>query len=121
MWGQEDCLLLNIYVPDDVFYNPEDNLELPVMVWIHGGGLVNGGNVYAEYGPKHFMKRNVIVVTINYRLGPLGFLSMGNDVVPGNQGMRDQVMALTWVKNNISRGRVRGNYRMVMTIFFVQN
>ena len=101
LWGQEDCLLLNIYVPDDVFFNPEDNLELPVMVWIHGGALINGANVYAEYGPKHFMKRNVIVVTINYRLGPLGFLSMGNDVVPGNQGMRDQAMALTWVYNNI--------------------
>ena len=56
----------------------------------------------AEYGPKFYMEsEQVIVVTINYRLGTLGFLSMGNEDVPGNAGFRDQILALKWVNDNI--------------------
>ena len=60
------------------------------------------------------MDRNVVIVTINYRLGPLGFLSMGNEEVPGNAGLRDQSLALKWVNQNIAK--FGGNPDMV-TIF----
>ena len=97
---QEDCLLLNIYVPEIAI----DGLPLPVMVWIHGGGLTTGSGRMDEYGPHYFMDtENVIVVTINYRLGPLGFLSLGTEDVPGNAGFRDQTMALKWVNDNIAK------------------
>ena len=56
----------------------------------------------AEYGPKFYMEsEQVIVVTVNYRLGPLGFLSLGNQDVSGNAGFRDQILALKWVNDNI--------------------
>jgi len=94
--GMEDCLLLNIYVP-----KTNSSQNMPVMVWIHGGSLITGSNRFADQGPQHFMDREVVVVVVNYRLGPLGFLSLGNDRVPGNMGLRDQVMALSWVQENI--------------------
>ena len=57
------------------------------------------------------MKKNIVIVTINYRLGPLGFLSMGTEDVPGNVGLKDQVLALEWVQQNI--GDFRGNPSLV--------
>lgn len=71
MIGDEDCLYLNVYVPD---YDKLDIFQtMPVMVWIHGGSFVSGSGNAAVYGPEFFMKKgNVILVTINYRLGPLG-------------------------------------------------
>ena len=60
--GQEDCLFLNVYVPEIEYSRP-----LSVMVWIYGGGFTAGSNTYHDYGPKHFMDKEVIVVTINYR------------------------------------------------------
>ena len=95
--GEEDCLMLNIYVPEHDFES-----ALPVMAWIHGGALIVGSNRIKSQGPQEFMDRNVIIVTINYRLGPLGFLSLGTDQVPGNAGLRDQSMALKWVNKNIA-------------------
>ncbi|XP_046695790.1 LOW QUALITY PROTEIN: neuroligin 4 X-linked b [Silurus meridionalis] len=97
----EDCLYLNIYVPteEDVSGDDEDVLK-PVMVYIHGGSYVEGtanvidGSVLASYG-------DVIVVTINYRLGVLGFLSTGDQAAKGNYGLLDQIQALRWVKENI--------------------
>ena len=68
--GQEDCLLLNVYVPETAFDNLDD--KLPVMFWIHGGSLTAGSNIYEEFGPKHLVEKNVITVHVNYRLGPLG-------------------------------------------------
>ena len=101
--GQEDCLLLNVYVPEQVFTRGKANDEtLPVMVWIHGGALMNGWNAFGSAGPNEFMRRDVIMVSINYRLGAFGFLSLGNENVPGNMGMRDQNMALRWVNQNIA-------------------
>ena len=101
--GQEDCLLLNVYVPEQVFTRGKANDEtLPVMVWIHGGALMNGWNAFGSAGPNEFMRRDVIMVSINYRLGAFGFLSLGNEDVPGNMGMRDQNMALRWVNQNIA-------------------
>ena len=96
---QEDCLLLNIYAPEIAI----DGLPLPVMVWIHGGALTIGSGRMDEYGPQYFMDtESVVVVTINYRLGPFGFLSMGTEDVPGNAGFRDQSLALKWVNDNIA-------------------
>ena len=98
--GQEDCLFLNIYVPETVINDPQK--MLPVMFWIYGGALVVGDYRYKNFGPNQFMKNGeVILVAVNYRLGPLGFLSMGNNMISGNAGMKDQVMALKWVKDNI--------------------
>ncbi|XP_030024687.2 venom carboxylesterase-6 [Manduca sexta] len=99
--GDEDCLFLNVYtpaLPDKLSgYNP----KLVVMVWIHGGAFaVGSGNAFL-YGPDHLVSAGVVLVTLNYRLGALGFLSLENDEVPGNMGLKDQVMALKWVRDNI--------------------
>ena len=92
--GEEDCLYLNVHIP---WKYVKENL--PVMVYIHGGGYLDGGG--DNYGAKYFMDEDVVFVTINYRLGALGFLSTGDEVVTGNMGMKDQVMALKWVQDNI--------------------
>ena len=97
--GQEECLLLNIYVPEAALTGEKD--PLPVMVWLHGGALLFGSNRFADQGPQHLLDQGVVVVTVNYRLGPLGFLSLGSDLVPGNAGLRDQSLALSWVRQNI--------------------
>lgn len=73
------------------------------MVWIYGGGFEGGDSTYDNYGPDFLLEKNVIVVSLNYRLGFLGFLSTGDNVVPGNNGLKDQVLALKWVKDNIDR------------------
>ncbi|XP_049807726.1 venom carboxylesterase-6-like [Schistocerca nitens] len=95
--GSEDCLYLNVYVPGV----PEEGAKLPVMFWVHGGGFVRGGGSDREYGPDFLVSYGVILVTINYRLGAFGFLSTGDEVVPGNAGSKDQQLALTWVQRNI--------------------
>ncbi|XP_036406856.1 fatty acyl-CoA hydrolase precursor, medium chain-like [Megalops cyprinoides] len=92
----EDCLYLNIYTPA----TSTADSKLPVMVWIHGGGLMLGaassydGSALAAY-------QDVVVVLIQYQLGILGFFSTGDEHVPGNLGMLDQVVALQWVQENI--------------------
>lgn len=77
----------------------KSNSLLPVMVWIHGGSFMDGSsNIY----PGNYLLDNyIILVTINYRLNILGFLSTGDSAAPGNFGMKDQVQALKWVQNNI--------------------
>lgn len=96
----EDCLTLNVWTrANDI------NQKLPVMVWIHGGALVWGSG--CEYKGDEITKKGVILVTVNYRLGPLGFyahpeLSAENGT-SGNQGFRDQIAALEWVKENIAK------------------
>ncbi|KAF2900142.1 hypothetical protein ILUMI_06060 [Ignelater luminosus] len=95
--GDEDCLYLSVFVPGS---KPVEGKNLDVIVHIHGGAFNFGyGNNYA--GPKYLMDINVVFVTFNYRLGPLGFLSTEDDVVPGNNGMKDQTAALKWIKENI--------------------
>ena len=96
----EDCLTLNIC---------SDNIKgrSPVMIWIHGGALVTGGSSSIMYELKHLAKRGVVVVSINYRLGPLGFLRLdevteGQIKASGNEGLVDQRNAIKWVKDNIS-------------------
>ena len=97
--GVEDCLFLNVYVPKKAI--DDKDIKLPVMVFIHGGSLITGSGNFRDYGPLHFMDKDVILVTINYRLGPFGFFFMGDDMVSGNAGLKDQVMALQWVQDNI--------------------
>ncbi|XP_055991460.1 neuroligin-4, X-linked isoform X2 [Sorex fumeus] len=108
----EDCLYLNIYVPteDDIH---DQNIKKPVMVYIHGGSYMEGtgnmidGSILASYG-------NVIVITINYRLGILGFLSTGDQAAKGNYGLLDQIQALRWIEENV--GAFGGDPKRV-TIF----
>ncbi|CAG9824761.1 unnamed protein product [Phaedon cochleariae] len=94
----EDCLYLNVYTPK---YPTSDQDLLPVMFYIYGGGFVSGAANFEFKGPHYFMEHDVIVVTANYRLGPFGFLATGDQVIPGNYGLKDQVMALKWVQDNI--------------------
>lgn len=99
--GSEDCLSLNVYTPK----LPDDSSEqpkLPVMVWIHGGGFAEGTSRPEIHGPDFIVDSGVILVTINYRLGVLGFLSTGDAVASGNFGLKDQVEALRWVHENIA-------------------
>lgn len=97
--GSEDCLYLNVYVK-----KLESPQPLPVMVWIYGGGFQIGGASREIYGPDYFMKHDVILVTLNYRVGALGFLSLKDESlkVPGNAGLKDQIQALRWVKENVA-------------------
>ncbi|XP_005094077.1 cocaine esterase [Aplysia californica] len=91
----EDCLFLNVYTPT----TKTSPGAIPVMVWIHGGGYVTGSS--SLYDGTLLAAKEVIVVTINYRLDVFGFLSTGDDVIPGNYGMMDQIAALQWVRKNI--------------------
>ncbi|XP_062033822.1 liver carboxylesterase 1 isoform X2 [Lepus europaeus] len=93
----EDCLYLNIYTPADLTKRG----RLPVMVWIHGGGLMVGGASTYD-GLALSAHENVVVVTIQYRLGIWGFLSTGDEHSRGNWGHLDQVAALRWVQDNIA-------------------
>ncbi|KAK9870530.1 hypothetical protein WA026_008094 [Henosepilachna vigintioctopunctata] len=96
--GVEDCLYLNVYTPN----LPSNGGELlPVMVFFHGGGFLCGGGNSHWYGPDVLLDRDIILVVTNYRLGALGFLSTGDEVSPGNYGLKDQSLALKWVKRNI--------------------
>ncbi|XP_051661775.1 fatty acyl-CoA hydrolase precursor, medium chain-like [Manacus candei] len=92
----EDCLYLNVYTP----VSAGEQQKLPVFVWIHGGGLVSGAaSTYDGSALAAF--ENVVVVTIQYRLGVLGYLSTGDEHARGNWGYLDQVAALQWIQENI--------------------
>jgi len=97
----EDCLYLNVTTPSL-------DGKRPVMVWIHGGAFVTGAGSLGTYNGKYLSRRgDVVVVTINYRLGALGFLNLrdatdGKLPGAGTEGLSDQVMALRWVKENIA-------------------
>ena len=91
----EDCLTLNVWSPA----SPGPH---PVLVWIHGGALVTGSGRRPTYDGTSFARHGVILVTLNYRLGPLGFLHLGEAAAgSANLGLWDQVAALTWVQRNI--------------------
>ncbi|KAL9962059.1 hypothetical protein ACROYT_G031124 [Oculina patagonica] len=95
----EQCLTINVFIPQDKA-NP--NTSLPVMVWIYGGGYNQGGAGISIYNAAYLATEGgVMVVTFNYRVGVLGFLSTGTKEIPGNFGLLDQVKALHWVHDNI--------------------
>ncbi|XP_018335696.1 uncharacterized protein LOC108744438 [Agrilus planipennis] len=100
--GSEDCLFLNVYINELPKNN--ENSNKPVMVWIHGGGFTCGSGNTDLYGPDYLLSEDVIVVTINYRLGLFGFLSLEDSTfdIPGNAGLKDMVLALKWVQENIA-------------------
>src|SRR5271170_4613877 len=101
--GSENCLFLNIYVPIKK-NGSKHHRRPPVMLWIHGGGLTAGAG--SDYDPTPLVEQGVIVVTINYRLGYLGFIaqsaldSEAHEV--GNYGLQDQQFAMQWVRDNIA-------------------
>ncbi|CAB3260354.1 unnamed protein product [Arctia plantaginis] len=98
--GNEDCLYLNVYTPKLPLTG---STLLPVMVLFHGGGFIAGdGTDVSAHGPDFLIDREVVIVSLNYRLGILGFLSLDRKEAPGNMGLRDQVQALKWIQNNIS-------------------
>ncbi|XP_056640905.1 uncharacterized protein LOC130447884 [Diorhabda sublineata] len=115
--GSEDCLYLNVYTRD-VSKDIQTIVEIifflskicseklkPVMFWIHGGGFTTGSSTNKLYGPDYLIQENVVLVTINYRLGPLGFLALEDPEagVPGNAAFKDMVMGLKWVQDNIKQ------------------
>ncbi|GBP60047.1 Juvenile hormone esterase [Eumeta japonica] len=93
----EDCLFLNIYVP-----LPHNEELLPVSLFAHGGEF-NALSGYDDliYGPQLLLEQNIIVVTFNYRLGALGFISLNIPEASGNAGLKDAILALKWVNKNI--------------------
>ncbi|KAH8279024.1 hypothetical protein KR018_012576, partial [Drosophila ironensis] len=95
--GTEDCLYLNIYAKKLNTATP-----LPMIVYFFGGGFEKGGPTKDLHSPDYFMMRDVIVVTVAYRVGPLGFLSLKDPAVgvPGNAGLKDQLMAMQWISAN---------------------
>lgn len=103
----EDCLYLNIWTPQYAAGHPEK--KLPVTVWIHGGGYSAGWGFETEMDGEAWAMRDVILVTINYRLGVFGYLSHpelsaeDEQGVSGNYGTYDQIAALKWVRNNIAQ------------------
>ncbi len=91
----EDCLYLNVYTPR------ADGARRPVLFWIHGGGFTGGSGSQALYeGSRLAARGDVVVVTINYRLGALGYLSLPG--VTPNLGQLDQIAALRWVRDNVA-------------------
>ncbi|XP_020282812.1 esterase E4-like [Pseudomyrmex gracilis] len=96
--GDEDCLYLNVYTTD---IKPQT--KRPVMVWIHGGGFYLGSGDAKLYGPDYIIQKDVVLITLNYRLGVFGFLNLYDKVATGNQGLKDVVMALQWVRKNVSQ------------------
>ncbi|XP_049947769.1 esterase FE4-like [Schistocerca serialis cubense] len=93
--GGEDCLFLDVFGPG----TPTRNGTLKnVIFYIHGGCFTQRSSTAR---PHYYVDQDVIIVTINYRLGLLGFLSTGDEVVPGNMGLKDQTEALRWVQRNI--------------------
>lgn len=80
--------------------NQDCNL-LPVMVYVHGGGFDTGSNNVQLLNPTYFVRKDVIMVTINYRIGAFGFLCLHEAEATGNIGLKDAIAALKWVKNNI--------------------
>ncbi|CAG7681484.1 unnamed protein product [Allacma fusca] len=118
MLGDENCLFLNIYVPEDASLKEETETvqeritRLPVLVWFHGEsvekltvyqnfGILMSGSA-ADLEPDVFVQKKIVVVTPQYRLGSLGFLSTVNEDLNGNMGIFDQLLALEWVNRFIS-------------------
>ncbi|XP_013135424.1 PREDICTED: esterase E4-like [Papilio polytes] len=93
--GDEDCLVINLLVPK---LASEENL-VPVMVYIHSGAFSGGNGNMAKF--QYLARHDIIVISFNYRLGALGFACLGNEIIPGNAGLKDQVAALKWINKNV--------------------
>ena len=99
----EDCLFLNIWAPRD-----EGGDKYPVVLWIHGGGLMDGSSSLAIFNGAELAKKGVLLISFNYRLNIFGYLAHPElsaespHGVSGNYGVTDQIQALKWIKRNIS-------------------
>ncbi|KAF9087736.1 hypothetical protein BGX29_000685 [Mortierella sp. GBA35] len=115
--GSDDCLFLNVFTPK---LDTGKTGLLPVMFYIHGGSFINGAGSDPSFDGANMASRGqVIVVTINYCLGVFGFFEridagISRSVLPGNQGIRDQLLALKWVQDNIASF---GGDRRLVTAF----
>lgn len=95
----EDCLFLNVYTR-----NVSPSKKRAVIIYLHPGGFSEtSSQSKTTAGPEHFMDRDIVLVTANYRLGILGFLSTGTKEAPGNNGLKDQVEVFKWVRENIDK------------------
>ncbi|XP_049801202.1 juvenile hormone esterase-like [Schistocerca nitens] len=98
--GSEDCLFLNVYtsqLPDK-----RDSPKKPVLIFFHPGAFYSMRATSDLFGPEYLMDEDIVLLTANYRLGALGFLSTGDSIMPGNYGLKDQVEVLRWVQKNIA-------------------
>ncbi|KAF2903951.1 hypothetical protein ILUMI_02213 [Ignelater luminosus] len=96
----EDCLFLNVYTTKLPHANSKS--KQAVIVYFHAGGFYSLTGSSELEGPEYYLDQNIVLVTLNYRLGSLGFLSTGDELAPGNNGLKDQVVALRWVRDNIA-------------------
>merc|ERR1712227_239997 len=97
--SSEDCLTLNVFTNNIGTNGPFRKKSQPVMVWIHGGGFTIGSKDL--YRMDELLTEDVVYVAMNCRLAALGFMSFGNDVVSGNMGLKDQQLAIQWIRYNI--------------------
>ena len=96
----EDCLFVRIWAPHSAPHNaPHNKTGKPVMVWFHGGAFQFGSIYQEKFNGLPLATFDVVVVTINYRVGPFGFLYDGTEEAPGNAGLYDQLLGLKWVKS----------------------
>ncbi|XP_015176905.1 PREDICTED: esterase E4-like [Polistes dominula] len=100
----EDCLRLNVYTTKLPTKNAKGGhfKGHPVIVYFHPGGFYFFSGQYRFYGPEYLLDHDLVLVTLNFRMGSLGFLSTGDSYAPGNVGFKDQVLALRWVQRNIA-------------------
>ncbi|KAJ8104595.1 hypothetical protein OPT61_g10674 [Boeremia exigua] len=113
--GSEDCLYLNIWTPTLPSAKSSKTKKKAVMVWIHGGGFVSGSGSDTTFDGGAIASRgDVVLVTINYRLGNLGFLAIENTPLTGNYGLKDQSRALDWLAAHIG---AFGGDKDKMTVF----
>ncbi|XP_026326329.1 venom carboxylesterase-6 [Hyposmocoma kahamanoa] len=94
----EDCLRLNVYTPG----RTNSSKLLPVIVYMHPGGFYSVSGRSDVAGPHYLLEEDVVYVALNYRLAALGFISTGDEHAPGNNGFKDQVIALRWIQRNIA-------------------
>jgi len=92
--GSEDCLTINVY---SKYLDP--GVKKPVLFFIHGGAFIFGGS--ERFTPQYLLEKDIVVVTVQYRLGPFGFLSTEDKVSPGNYGLHDQIAALRFLQDHI--------------------
>uniref|UniRef100_A0AAG5D5S3 Carboxylic ester hydrolase n=1 Tax=Anopheles atroparvus TaxID=41427 RepID=A0AAG5D5S3_ANOAO len=97
--GSEDHLYINVYTKE-----LKPTKLLPVMLWIHGGAFMRGSSGTEMYGPDYLIQKDIVLVSFNYRLGAFGFLSFDSKHlgIPGNAGLKDQNLAIRWVRENIA-------------------
>ena len=95
---------LNLEKPiySSILQVPNTSEPLPVMVWFHGGGWECGSGISSFYGPDFLLNHDIVLVSANFRLGPLGFLSTETTDCAGNFGLKDQLEVLKWIQENIA-------------------